>query len=272
VTKLVRDLMRPNLITCPAGTSLADAVAMLARYRIHALIVSDPAGLAMGVLSDFDILAGEWLAAGEGSQAAMRRVTVRELMSPHVPSVDVDQTAAEAAQRMRAEHLHRLVVTELDRPVGVITVSDLIGGLAPTSSERTLVDQVMSRGIVVCRENTSITAAARAMRERRSRSVVVVNSHGRPLGVVTGFDLLPFNGQGDTSQPVSAVMHPPCTIQPEATLRTAADLMLREHAHRLLVVDPAEPDSMPLGLVSTADIVLEMAAPGSSWQTKRPVK
>jgi hypothetical protein len=37
-------------------------------------------------------------------------------------------------------------------------------------------------------------------------------------------------------------------------------------------VDPVEPDSMPLGLISTADIVLEMASPGSSWSTKRPVK
>ena len=116
--KRVRELMRPNLITCPAGTSLSDAVNMLARYRIHALIVSDPAGLAMGVLSDFDILAGEWLAAGEGSLPAMRRVMVGELMSTQVPSVDVDASASEAAERMRTEHIHRLVVTELERPVG----------------------------------------------------------------------------------------------------------------------------------------------------------
>src|SRR5713226_2742304 len=103
MNKLVRDLMRPNLITCPAGTSLSDAVTMLARYRIHALIVSDPAGLALGVLSDFDILAGEWLAAGEGSLAAMRRVPVGELMRAHVPAVDVDASASDAAERMRAE-------------------------------------------------------------------------------------------------------------------------------------------------------------------------
>jgi CBS domain-containing protein len=272
VDKRVRELMRPNLITCPAGTPLSDAVAMLARYRIHALIVSDPAGLAMGVLSDFDILAGDWLDAGEASLAAMRRVTVGELMSHHVAAVDVDSLAADAAERMRAENIHRLVVTELERPVGIITVSDLIGGLAPEAAEHTRVSQVMSRGIVVCRATTSIAAAARAMRERRSRSVVVANAHGRPLGVVTGFDLLPFNGQGDTSQPVSAVMHPPCTIQPEASLREAVDQMLREHAHRLLVVDPTEPDSLPLGLISTSDIVIEMAAPGAVWQRRRRVR
>jgi CBS domain-containing protein len=189
------------------------------------------------------------------------------MMSKPVASVDADTPAAEAAQRMRAEHIHRLVVTELERPIGVIAVSDLVGGLAPATFERDSVEKVMSRGIVVCRETTPISDAARAMRERRSRSVVVVNSHGRPLGVVTGFDLLPYCGEGDTSQPVSVVMHQPITIHPQASLREAADLMLREHVHRLLVVDPAEPDSMPLGLIATSDIVIEMAAPGSVWRS-----
>jgi CBS domain-containing protein len=121
---------------------------------------------------------------------------------------------------------------------------------------------------VVCRETTPISDAARAMRERRSRSIVVVNPHGRPLGVVTGFDLLPFWGDGDASQAVSVVMHPPSTIHPEASLREAAEQMLLEHVHRLLVVDPAEPDGMPLGLISTSDIVIEMAAPGSVWRAR----
>ncbi len=268
MSQRVRDLMRPNLITCPANTTLGNAAAMLARYHIHALIVSDPAGLAEGMLSDIDILAGEWQAGDEASLAAMRGRTVGELMHQPVITVDVDAPAAEAAQRMRAEHIHRLVVTELDRPVGVIAISDLIGGLAPEPAERGTVDQVMSRGIVVCRETTPISAAAHAMRERRSRSVVVVNPHGRPLGVVTGFDLLPFYDEGDTSQPVSAIMHPPSTIGPRASLRAAADLMLREHVHRLVVVDPAEPDSMPLGLISTSDIVSEMATPGAVWRAR----
>jgi len=193
---------------------------------------------------------------------------VGEMMSKPVITVDVEAPAAEAAQRMRAERLHRLVVTELDRPIGVIAVSDIIGGLAPESIERASVGQVMSRGLVVCRENTPISAAAQAMRERQSRSLVVVNARGRPLGVVTGFDLLPYYGDGDVSQPVSAVMHPPFTIHPTATLREAADIMLREHVHRLVVVDPDEPDAMPLGLIATSDIVIEMAAPGSVWRSR----
>ena len=266
--KLVRELMRPSLISCQENTRLGEAVAMLARHRVHALIVSDPGGLAVGVLSDIDILAGAWLAGDEAGLAALRSLTVGQMMSKPAISVDADTPAADAAAQMLAQHIHRLVVSELERPVGVIAVSDLIGGLAVDGVEHSTVAAAMSQGIVVCRETTPIRAAARAMHERHSRSLVVVNPHGRPLGVVTGFDLLPLYSEGDTGQPVSSVMHAPHTIKPQASLREAAATMLREHIHRLVVVDPSEPESMPLGLISTADIVAEMAAPGSTEKSR----
>ena len=61
-------------------------------------------------------------------------------------------------------------------------------------------------------------------------------------------------------------MHAPITIGPGATLREAADLMLEHEIHRLVVVDPAAPDAVPLGVVATTDIVAEMAEPGSVWR------
>jgi CBS domain-containing protein len=60
-------------------------------------------------------------------------------------------------------------------------------------------------------------------------------------------------------------MHQALTISPRATLREAADLMIENHHHRLVVVDPEHPQSMPLGIVSSYDIVNEMAQPGSVW-------
>ncbi len=267
MTLRVRDLMRTNLITCPPNTTLGAAAAMLARYHVHAIVVADPSGLQQGVVSDVDLLAGEWLSKNPEGLNAMRTMTAEQLMSTPVATIDADAPASEAAARLRAEHIHRLIVTEHDRGIGVLSISDLVRVLIPNLPERQTVGQVMSRGIVVCREDTPVSAAARAMTERRSRSVVVVDTHGRPLGVVTGFDLLPFVISGSGDQPVSTLMRAPITIGPEATLREAADRMLQEHIHRLVVVDPAHPDGMPLGLISTSDIVIEMAAPGSVWQT-----
>jgi len=61
-------------------------------------------------------------------------------------------------------------------------------------------------------------------------------------------------------------MHDALTIHPTASLREAATLMIEKHHHRLVVVDPKQPDGIPLGVISSFDIVAEMARPGSVWQ------
>jgi CBS domain-containing protein len=52
-----------------------------------------------------------------------------------------------------------------------------------------------------------------------------------------------------------------------ASLREAADLMIQHHHHRVIVIDKDDPDAFPLGIVSSFDIVAEMAKPGSVWQS-----
>jgi CBS domain-containing protein len=65
---------------------------------------------------------------------------------------------------------------------------------------------------------------------------------------------------------VSKAMHPLLTIGIQATLREAANKMIENHHHRLVVVDPEDPESMPLGIISSFDIVAQMARPDSIWQ------
>lgn len=266
MTTLVRDLMHPALVACPSNTTLGEAAVLLSKHHIHALVVADAGGQLLGIISDIDLLTGEWLSTDAVNLTAMRTMSVSTLMSSPPATIEAGEPASQAAARMKLEHLHRLIVMEEGQPVGVISVSDLVASLAHTSTARRTVVEVMSRGIVVCLADTPLNAVARAMTERRTRSVVVVETRGQPVGIVTGFDLLAFFEADEPNPPVSAVMHPPITIHPGATLREAADLMIRHHIHRLLVVNPNQPNSMPLGLISTSDIVAEMAEPGSVWQ------
>jgi len=263
---LVRDLMHSGLFTCPPDSRLGDVARLLVRHHIHAVVVTDPSGEPLGVLSDTDLLAGEWLSTDEASLATMQAVTAVELMSSPPATVDADAPAKEAAERLRRDHLSRLVVMDDGVPVGVIAVSDLVRHLAQPSGERGTVADVMSWAIVTCLPETPVRGAARAMVERRSRSVVVVTLTGSPVGVVTGHDLLSVYDGGGLDSTVADFMHPPLMIGPDATLREAADQMLRHEVHRLIVVAPEDPAQIPLGLVSTSDILAEMAAPESVWQ------
>jgi CBS domain-containing protein len=99
------------------------------------------------------------------------------------------------------------------------------------------------------------------------RSVLVVDSKGRPEGVVTGKDLLTFVANGVNEKlTVRDIMKSPLTIDIHASLEDAANLMIQKHNHRLVVIDIDDPPAFPLGIISSYDIVAEMAKPDSIWQ------
>jgi len=268
MNKLVRDYMHPGIITCKPNATLGQVAVMLNNHHVHGLIVTDRDGRPLGVITDFDLLAGEWLSADAESLEVMRRMTAGELMSSPVDTIDAGAPASEASRIMRSKVIRRLLVTEKGKPVGVISVSDLIESLAESEPvRRATVGDVMSDAILTCRDKTPVSAVARAMTNTGWRSVLVVDAGGKPLGVVSGLDLLEFcelEDCGDTV--VSEIMHPALTIHMHASLQEAARLMIENHHHRLIVVDPNQPDSTPLGIISSFDIVAEMARPESVWQ------
>jgi CBS domain-containing protein len=66
---------------------------------------------------------------------------------------------------------------------------------------------------------------------------------------------------------VRDLMHPGVMqCEPGDTLGEVAQLMIDNHHHRILVVDAAHEDSLPVGVLSSFDIVSEMAKPDSVWQ------
>jgi CBS-domain-containing membrane protein len=259
---LVRDVMTDGVITCNSDATLASVAMILAAHRIHAVFVLDDAGAPAGVLSDFDLLAGEWLADDAEGLKTMQAVTAGELMTRPAETIGESEPASAATSRLRELHLARLLVVDAGgSPVGVISVSDLVAPLGKAPVERQTVRDVMSHAIVTCRADTPLAAAARAMTERRSRSVVVLGENGSVAGVITGADLL----NPRSASTVGELMTAPITCEPDLALADAADLILRHEVHRLIVVDSK---GVPLGMLSTSDIVAEMAQVGSVWQAR----
>jgi CBS domain-containing protein len=191
VDTLVRDIMHEGVIRCSSEISLGQVARLLALHHVHSLFVSEGEGFPKGVITDYDLLAGEWLSGDPKNLEIMRSMTAGELMSTPVESIESDISASEAAQRMRQDEIRRLLVVENGRPIGVISVSDFISELASKATvKRDKVSDVMSDAYLVCRDKTSITAAAKAMADSGWRSVVVADAHGKPLGVFSGLDLL----------------------------------------------------------------------------------
>ncbi len=164
MTKLVRELMRPGVVTCKPQATLGQVAKILTENRVHALFVLGADNTIRGIITDFDLLAGEWLSGDKESLAAMRRMTAGDLMSSPVKSIEAEAPANEAAQRMQERVVRRLLVTENGKPVGVISVSDIVSSIAGKGiTKRERVSDVMSDVFLTCRDQTPLAAAARAM-------------------------------------------------------------------------------------------------------------
>lgn len=268
MTKLVKDLMHPGIITCKPTASLGQVAILLNQHKVHALFITDRDGRIMGLITDFDLMTGEWLSSDSESLTVMKKLTASDLMSHPVDSIDANIRLSVAVDQFIEKKVSRLLVTENEKPVGIISLSDFVASIADEiKSKRETVGDVMSDAILVCRGKTSVASAARAMTSAGWRSVLVVDAKGKILGVVSGHDLLRFVKEGAAEKMiVRDVMHPALTIDIHASLREAADMMIQNYHHRLVVVDKADPDSFPLGAISTFDIVAEMARPDSIWQ------
>ncbi|GAB4538355.1 MAG: hypothetical protein Fur002_01720 [Anaerolineales bacterium] len=266
--KRIKDLMTPKIVTCSPSAALGEVAALLDKHQVHALFVAEEAEIPLGVITDFDVMAGEWLSQDKESLSAMQALTAAELMSSPVDSIDADAPIEEALTRFEQTGVARFLVTENQKPIGVLSLSDFAASLAQEiKPKRETVEDVMSHAILTCRRASPALSAAYAMSSSGWRSVVVVNEHGTALGIISGYDLLPLLKAGaNKNVTAEEIMHPALTIDKRASLSQAADMLVQNHHHRLLVVDQNDPEAFPLGALSTFDIVAEMARPASVWR------
>lgn len=83
-----------------------------------------------------------------------------------------------------------LVVSREGRLVGIFTERDLVKVVAEGVPLDTRLDKVMSRDLIVARGDEPIALAGSKMIERWIRHMPVVDSEGRPVGIISIRDVL----------------------------------------------------------------------------------
>jgi len=68
----------------------------------------------------------DWTGAPEEVQVRLADRCVEDAMTRRVLTIEPDAPAAEAARILRENRIHRLIVTERSRLVGIITAFDLL--------------------------------------------------------------------------------------------------------------------------------------------------
>lgn len=123
--KPITEVMTSPGRTVDPDLSVAAAARVLWNERIGSLVVTDERGAPSGILTESDVVRG--VGAGHDPQA----MTVAELMTASVVTVDATATVRDASARMREHEVEKLPVVEDDELVGVVTTTDLAHSLAP---------------------------------------------------------------------------------------------------------------------------------------------
>jgi CBS domain-containing protein len=108
-----------------------------------------------------------------------------------IHAVEVTATVLQAVERMSREHVGALLVMNDDHLAGIFSERDLMTRvvLARKDPTRTRVEEVMTRGIVSIRVETTPREAMSIMSRRRVRHLPVV-SGTRIVGVISIGDLV----------------------------------------------------------------------------------
>jgi CBS domain-containing protein len=125
-----------------------------------------------------------------------KTVTVRDLATHDVVTVQPHTTLAECAAIMRTQHVGSVIVVDdkgrRDHPVGIVTDRDIvIETVAVELDPKTLTaGDVMATPLATVRDGDDILDALARMRERGVRRLPVVDEAGALAGIVAVDNLL----------------------------------------------------------------------------------
>jgi len=124
----VSDLMTPDPIVIGGDEPLADAARLFDQHGIHGLPVVAADGSLIGVISQTDMIRAR---TTEQLWAGWRGLRVRHLMTSPPLTIGADASLSDAAARLEANGVHRLVVLAADgrSPAGILSSSDIVRGM-----------------------------------------------------------------------------------------------------------------------------------------------
>ena len=120
-----------------------------------------------------------------------KELTVESIMKKPVFTLKPSSSVMDAVKLMGEKNIGCIVVTEDDKPVGMITERDVVRLLVTRGREAFDADlgSVMKKPVITCTPDTAVTKAYVMMYENRIRRLPVVSSE-KLVGIVTERDLI----------------------------------------------------------------------------------
>ena len=137
----------------------------------------------------------------------MASMSIGDLMTQKLKTIDSSSTAQEASKKMRDKNISSLLVVDnknSNKPIGIVTERDLVRKVCvnDANSSKISIKEIMSSHLVTIDSRSSVEVAADIMAQNRVRHLLVVEENtndsdddddyriSRPLGIITPSDFV----------------------------------------------------------------------------------
>ena len=152
--------------------------------------------------------------------------------------------------------ISRLIVSEKDKPVGMLTEKDLVKAIYRIDAkplEATRVSDVMSKDLVTVQEGATLYDCARLMLDNKISSIIVLHKDKTLSGIITKTDLASvFLTQATEPLLVSKIMtRNVITVKPADSLLYVESVLVNNKISRVVV----ERNRQPVGIITHRDFI-----------------
>jgi len=194
----VFEVMKSPLITAHLDDTIQNVAKTMLKHGISSLVIVENSELK-GIVTKLDI--AKFCATVKG------RWHVRDYMTKNPIAVSPSDTIFKVINLMVNNNISRVVVTDANnKPIGIITLADIVRSspeisfaklkntripkiLRPLMLRSIIVSTMMSRDLVVIREDADLADAAQTMITYGISGLPVINSEGRLVGIITKTDI-----------------------------------------------------------------------------------
>ena len=243
---VVRDCMTSPATTESADSSTARLLDLLEHRKISAVPIVDK-GKLVGIVSTTDLLRD--LATHRANESAR---TAADCMRHPVVTAAPDEPLEAAAERLVSARVHRLVVTEREEVVGILSTRDILGEVFKFRPQA-LLGELMTSPVETIDIDASVDDAVSRLVEANVHGLVVVDVD-TPVGVFTHAEALASRRLPPAlrARPVEEVMsYETICLDIKTPVFRAAAHAIQMNVRRLLVVDHRR----LVGILSCLDLV-----------------
>ena len=269
-----------NIITVPPESSIFETLRKMQDNTIKRIVIAVK-NKPVGIVTERDI---NRFLSNDKTSRAIDEIPIKHVMHKNVITITngIEDLFDQCAARMITFRIGSVViVNDNGEIVGVVSRTDLTKAFANVYGGKYMVKDYMNSKVVTCRKADSLKLALELMNKNNVSRLVVIDSTGNPLGLITTNTflihsdyftkgktrsrdyLLPIKGKNLT---VNDLLEDRLiTISQEDDLATAAGIMIKNAISGIPVVDNQK---NLVGIVSKSNIVEAFSVVGTHNKLK----